>query len=176
MSKNSPIIFLDLDGVLSTVNEFFITRKEYWNNYPDAEKLGIRYPFNSECVKIFNEILLETGAEIVLSSDWRYHRNLEELDLVFKFNGVIKSPKDLTDIDPISMGNLTKNRAHEIKKYILDHHLKDYIIIDDLPVDYYFRTDRFVKTDDFEGIKELGIKEKILEILNGSRKESENKS
>jgi hypothetical protein len=35
--------------------------------------------FDTKSVKILNEILEETGAEIVVSSDWKLHATLEEL-------------------------------------------------------------------------------------------------
>ncbi len=54
------IILLDIDGVLAT---------EESAHQPNHELFA--YPFDKECVIVFNEVLKETDAEIVLSSDWR---------------------------------------------------------------------------------------------------------
>ena len=91
------IIFLDIDGVLATNKEFGMNRTKFQTKHPEAKELHIPYPFNPECVKIFNEILDETNAIIVLSSDWRLHWDLDGLDRIFKFNGVKKSPIALTN-------------------------------------------------------------------------------
>lgn len=163
-------IFLDIDGVLATHKEFMRIRHSFHKKYNNAKELNIPYPFNSGCVKILNEILDETNAQIILSSDWRNHWNLEELDKIFKFNGVIKSPIDVTGNHPVSFGNLEKNRINEIKKYYEKHDVGSYVIIDDLHMDIY-EIDRFVRTIDSEGLKQIGIKRKILKILNDESKQ-----
>ena len=87
-----PTIFLDLDGVLCTFNEYMRPTSKFWQKHKEAKELRLPYQFNSKCVKVFNEILIITDADIVLSSDWRTHWNLQELDNIFKYNKVIKSP------------------------------------------------------------------------------------
>jgi hypothetical protein len=162
--SDKKTIFLDIDGVLSTEKEFNRSRRKFHKKYDEAEKLHIPYPFNDGCVNIFNFILEETDSQIVLSSDWRLHWNLDELDLIFKFNKVNRSPVSITGIHPISLGNLTLNRINEIELFKKLHNINHYVIIDDLPMDIY-NTDRFVKTIDLEGLKQIGIKEKILKFL-----------
>ncbi len=140
------IIFLDIDGVLAT---------EECSYKPNHELYA--YPFHKDCVNIFNEILLETGAEIILTSDWRLmFQDLEALDLLFKHNGIIKSPIGVT-------GDLS-SRAKEIEAYIITHKIDSFVIIDDMNLKIF--PDRFVKCDMNEGIKEVGIKEKIKAILH----------
>ena len=41
--------------------------------------------FNDKAVKILNSILLETGAEIVVSSDWKLYCTLDELKEMFGY-------------------------------------------------------------------------------------------
>ncbi len=158
-------IFLDIDGVLATHKEFMMNRLKLQNKHEIVKRIHIPYPFNKGCVKVFNEILKETDADIVLSSDWKLHWTLSELDEIFKFNGVIKSPIDITEQRPVSMGNLEKNRVNEIKIYMEKHDVGQYVIIDDLHMDIYL-TDRFIRTKDTEGIKQLGIKKKMIDFLN----------
>jgi hypothetical protein len=164
------IIFLDIDGVLATHKQYMRNRKKFWDKNELAKDLKIPYPFDPKCVKVFNEILEETGAQIVLSSDWKYHWDLENLDKIFKFNSVNKSPIDITVKEDISMGNLTKNRAYQIGEFIQRNELTNYVVIDDLNISNYMEItndqDKFVLTNDFEGIKQMSIKEKIIKILN----------
>lgn len=164
------VIFLDIDGVLATHKQYMMSRKKFWDKNPIAKDIKIPYPFDPKCVKIFNEILDETGADIVLSSDWKLHFSLGELDTIFKFNGVNKSPIDITTNDVASFGNLVRNRAYQIGEYIQSHKITNYVVIDDLNISNYMSItndeDKFVLTSDFEGLKQLGIKNKIMKILN----------
>jgi hypothetical protein len=162
-------IFLDIDGVLATHKQYMMNRKKFWDKNPIAKELKIPYPFDPKCVKIFNEILDETGADIVLSSDWREHFSLEDLDKIFKFNGVNKSPVDITISELASFGNQIMNRAFQIGEYVTRNNITNYVVIDDLNVGKYMvitnEENKFVLTDDFEGLKKLNIKNKILKIL-----------
>jgi hypothetical protein len=165
------VIFLDIDGVLATAYEFLTNKQKFQKKNYVAEHLNIPYPFNDGCVKVFNEILLKTNAEIVLSSDWRKFWTLEELDLIFRFNGVIKSPIAVTEIDPVSMSWLEKNRANEIGKYILNNRdIEQWVAIDDLNMSQFMAQtnddDKMFVTEGIEGIKKSTLKEKIISKLN----------
>jgi hypothetical protein len=161
------IIFLDIDGVLATHLQFMMNRTKFRKKNPEADKLRIPYPFDADCVKIFNEIIEETDADIVLTSDWKHHWDLDEIDKIFKYNQVVKSPFTFTENDIKSFGNITLNRAWEIDLYIKANNVDNFVVIDDLWVDKYmkFSEDRIVRTKDSEGLKQSGIKEKILKYL-----------
>jgi histidinol phosphatase-like enzyme len=79
-------VFLDLDGVLATNKQYMMNQKKFQDKNPIAKKLRIPYPFDPKCVKIFNEILDATEADIVLSSDWKLHFSLE--DIVIKIREI----------------------------------------------------------------------------------------
>jgi hypothetical protein len=165
------VIFLDIDGVLATVQEFLMDEKKFKKKNFVAQHVRFPYPFNNGCVKVFNEILLKTDAEIVLSSDWRRYWTLDQLDLIFRFNGVIKSPKDVTEIDPVSMSWLEKNRANEIGKYLLNNRdIKQWVVIDDLNMSEFMKKtnddDKMFLTEGIEGIKKSSLKDKIISKLN----------
>jgi hypothetical protein len=163
-------IFLDIDGVLATYKQYVMNRKKFQDKNPIAKELNIPYPFDPKCVKIFNEILDATDADIILSSDWKLHFSLGDLDKIFKFNGVNKSPIDTTVNEDASMSNQTMNRAFQIGEYVTRNNITNYVVIDDLNVGKYMvitnEENKFVLTNDFEGIKQLGIKNKIINILN----------
>ena len=166
-----PIIFLDIDGVLTTNTEYSRPRTKFWAKYDIAKQLHIPYPFNAKCVAVFNSILEEIDVDIVLTSDWKLHYTLEEMDTIFKFNSVAKSPMDTTEISPISFTNYDKNRAHEIDIYRQKHKITHYVIIDDLDLEHYVPKERFVKTIEREGIKQSNVKQKILNILRNEQEQ-----
>lgn len=59
---NFPLIFLDFDGVLTSIRD---TPGSFLNHSPD--KYGISEP----CMMRFERLLLKTGAKVVFSSNWR---------------------------------------------------------------------------------------------------------
>ena len=159
-------IFLDLDGVLATEREFLRNRKKFHEKHPLAKELNIPYPFNPGCVKILNEIIEETNCELVLTSDWRLHWNFDDIYKIFEFNGVNKNPINKTDFSPIGgFLELEKNRINEINNFIQKYDINHYVIVDDLDMDKH-EIERFVKTKGNEGLKQIGIKKKIINFLN----------
>jgi hypothetical protein len=162
------IIFLDIDGVLATTKQFWLNSTNFRKKNEWAMELKVPYPFDNKCVNVFNEILESTNTEIVLSSDWRKHWDLKELDIIFKHNKVNKSPIDITPLDPISFSNGDLNRYHEIMEYIRKNDVKNWVVIDDLEVGFYLDEnfkDRYFKTDSNEGIKKTNTKNKIIKKL-----------
>ena len=106
-----------------------------------------------------------------MSSDWREHWNLSEIDEIFKYNGVIKSPEDFTITEVVSFGNLVRNRVYQIGQYLNTHpEITNWVAIDDMNMKKYMEItnedDKMVLTKDSEGLKQLGIKNKIINILN----------
>src|ERR1035437_5557424 len=64
MKKKRKIIFLDIDGVICTQKEL---KSKF--RYPDTYE-----GFNDACLRRIEHIVQETGAEIVISSDWKMIR------------------------------------------------------------------------------------------------------
>lgn len=161
------VIFLDIDGVLATDHQFMMDRNKFHQKNPIAKELKIPYPFDPKCVAVFNQILEESGAEIVLSSDWRIPWSLSDLDQIFKFNKVSKSPIAKTTSQRFSMRNLELNRVEQIQEFLSQNEVGSYVVIDDLHMDFY-GLKNFVKTEDTEGIKKSGLKSKILYVLSNN--------
>jgi hypothetical protein len=166
----NPILFLDIDGVMSTYGEYLRNRNKFWKKYDEARELQMPYSFNPGCVKVLNEILEKTNAEIVITSDWREDYSLQALGNIFKFNKVIKSPIDVTEVISGKLIEKVKNRAKEIDIYIQKHSIETYVIIDDFDLSPYVPKDKFVITIEREGIKQSNIKHKILKILHYEQK------
>jgi hypothetical protein len=98
-------IFLDNDGVICLDNNWGGRSrkwKEYLKTNPENHLLimaPVKYrfdDFDKKAVKILNEILTETGAEIIVSSDWRLHATLEELGDYYEAQGISKRPIGMT--------------------------------------------------------------------------------
>lgn len=171
------VIFLDNDGVMCLSSEWGSRNKKIrkWKlNNSDKEVFvndkGIPAyikmdNFNSKAVKILNEILELTGSEIVVSSDWKLHCTLEQLQEMFREYGVIKSPIDVTPNEVLKkLSDIEGNRVSEINKWLSEHpEVTHWVAVDDLDLS---RLLNFVLTPKSkEGIKQLGIKEKILKFL-----------
>ena len=190
-------IFLDHDGVICLSNNWG-GRTKKWSKYrsenPESSSdkrdapVEVRFDdFDEKAVRILNQILEETGAEIVVSSDWKRWANVEEMGEYYESKGIIRKPIALTpDLGDCTWENedrenwvwsprwdLEMSRVVEIRQYLHDHpEITHWVAIDDL---HLGKTDEswknwgltnFVLTPrSNEGIKQSGIKEKILKYL-----------
>lgn len=162
-------IMLDLDGVVATFRQFLTNKEKFQSKYKWAKELNVTYPFDEDCVTILNEIIDKTGATIILSSDWGLFFDVDILNEIFQHNGITHKIKECTPKVPAIFGNMERQRYDEIKKYVTDNNIENYIIIDDLSLEKYMNEDeksRFFKTIEFEGLKQSNLKEKIIEKLN----------
>ena len=154
-------IFLDIDGVLATSAQFWSKKRHEVHDC---------YRFDAKCVKIFNEILEKTKAIIVLSSDWKDHYEIEAMNNIFEWNGVQGIISEYTPplwgVEFFRVSELEACRSAEILKYVKDNDVKKWIAIDDLDLSPYIEDENFVRTPRAnEGIKQSGVKEKILKRL-----------
>jgi len=100
------VIFLDNDGVICLANNWGsrIKKQKEWGGMKlsmRGREIPLEYRFDNfdqKAVKVLNEILEETGAEIVVSSDWRLHATIEELGDYYESQGIIKRPYSVTEI------------------------------------------------------------------------------
>ena len=160
-------LFLDIDGVMCTVKQFNMTDQHaFWMHGDFFSGRGV-YPFDGKCVEVLNGLLWQFECDIVVSSDWRLYCTLEELQEIFKLNGVVSEPIGVTDHHPTSMSDMEKNRAGEITKYVKDNEVTKYIAIDDLDLHGFLGSEHFALCNtDWEGIKQSGLKDKIINKLN----------
>ena len=194
------VIFLDNDGVICLSNNWGGRYKKRRNSIKEGvisrdtvvSKLPVEFRFDNfdkKAIKVLNEIIELTGAEIVVSSDWRYHATLDELGEYYLSQGIIKKPVGVTsrtqDIDPEVWSErfrfsakLEEERAFEIAHWLKGHpEVTHWVAVDDLNMGKYIRQngyqieydwglENFVHTPKSnEGIKQSGIKEKILKFL-----------
>jgi hypothetical protein len=197
------VIFLDNDGVICLSSNWGSRHKKQkeWGKRKlsmSISSIPVEYRFDNfdrKAVKVLNEILEKTGAEIVVSSDWRLHANLEELGEYYTAQGIIKKPIGVTEIfhyknwleekriptdfDWYRTHDREQERHFEIKDWLNSNpQITHWVAIDDLhmgihveassygPHDRDWGLENFVWTPrNWEGIKQSGIKEKILKHL-----------
>lgn len=152
-------IFLDIDGVLATNSTYGVGTKNKWGCYM----------FDVKCVAVFNFILQETGAEIILSSDWRVHYTLQEMREIFAHNGVLRGPIGFTSkLRTYDTTNLESIRADEIRAWLDLHAWKDdvkWVVIDDLNMDEWLHPNFVLCPNHQDGIKRKGLREIIIDKL-----------
>ena len=153
------VIFLHNDGVICLAQNWgsrFNKQKEWGGRKPgmSMSEVPIEYRFDNfdqESIQILNRILEETGAEIVVSSDWRLHATLEEIGDYYESQGIVKRPIGFTEVfhftnwneegfvpdhDDFSWSrfeNREQERYFEIKRWLRDHpEVTNWVAVDDL--------------------------------------------
>lgn len=161
------IIFLDIDGVLNSIDYFEQTKD--CKGYTEI---------NPEKVKLLKEIVERTGAEIVLSSTWRCltENNSEPEHPMYTYltNTLKEYGMEIVDHTPY----IGQDRPKEIKAWMDNNQDKDVrfaILDDDFPKHKYDEVgigDCLVRTSFYE--KDGGLRwehvEKAIEILNRRKK------
>jgi len=150
-------IYLDIDGVLCLRSEI----------HPKLTQWGYVHRFNHRAVQMLNEILEKTEADIIISSDWKYHYSLEDFQGIFEWQKVIKGPIDITpSVSKRVIELLEEDRAKEILEHVDIHKPGRWVAIDDLDLKYWIPEKHFVLTPRFmEGIKQTGKKQEIINKL-----------
>jgi hypothetical protein len=191
------LIFLDNDGVICLSNNWggrYKKQKEWGGRKLSMtqREIPLEYrfdDFDKKAIKVLNNILKKTDAEIVVSSDWRTFATLEELGTYYTDQGIIKKPIGFTkllgqceqpDGFPWSrFEDREQSRSLEILQYLKDHpEVTHWVAVDDLHMGIHVENSSYGAFDrdwglsnfvwtprDFEGIKQTGIKEKIINYL-----------
>ena len=126
------MIFLDIDGVLAPIRQ--------WDRYGDLEP---------ECIQVLNDIVARGGADVVVSSTWRYGKSIAELQQMLDAVGFIGSVVGTTPI-----AELGTARAVEIAAWLDEHAVESYVIIDD-HVDMGTLRGRLVLTHPARGLRSI---------------------
>jgi hypothetical protein len=160
--NSNKYLFLDIDDVLTTMFQYN-QKKEKWDKEYD------RYHFDAKCVKVFNAIIEKTNPIIILSSDWKLKYTVEQMNRIFEINGV---KSIVTDYTPNLWGTQFKSyqqldecRSTEINNYVEEHQITNWVAVDDLNLFPWIPLNFVRCTRATEGIKQSGVKDKILKIL-----------
>ena len=162
------IIFLDIDGVINT--------KEWHSKMTkDTPKDEYGYAFDPIAVANLAHIIDKTGADIVISSSWKFY-GVPKLREMWKKRNL---PGTILDITPNTISDemlLNANldefqlgvcRGNEIKEWLSRHEdiISNYVIIDDVDDMLSEQEDHVVLTESLIGITEWDA-EKAIKILN----------
>lgn len=160
-------IFLDIDGVLNSEHTF---------GNKISESISDQYLEN------LRKIIEETDAKLVLSSSWRvyFNNNIKNPNNIFAMillASLAKHNLELHNMTPFVKGPFSNERGLEIKTYIRQHNITDYVVIDDEEFsDFKTHLDmsRFIQTnfgDETTTIENEGLNKKVaekaIEILKG---------
>ena len=117
------IIFLDFYGVMDTAYYDHILSKK---GLPGNDEFGT--VFDPSCVRNLKEIIDKTGADIVVSSSWKYFMSYKDFLDMWNFRDL---PGFITDVTPTP--NIRRNRGDEIDAWLNECDTEcQYVIIDDL--------------------------------------------
>jgi len=103
------VIFLDIDGVLAPIRR--------WDRYGDLDPA---------CIQVLNGIVACAGAEVVVSSTWRYGKTAPELQEMLEAQGFTGRVLDKTPT-----GAPGADRGEEIAAWLAENAVTGYVIIDD---------------------------------------------
>lgn len=179
------VLFLDHDGVICLYNDWGkrIESSSDPNAYFDR--------FDPKAVKMLNQIIEKTDCEIVVSSDWRFNCSLESMGELYSVRGIIKKPIGYTSLEGFDAPKdfkweksfeIPQTRSLEIIQYLNENKdIESWVAVDDLDMRKHIVTKSRSGTDietrhwgleNFvwtkrpnEGLKQVGVKEKILQHL-----------
>lgn len=198
------VLFLDHDGVIclpkqwgSRMDKIMLydshTEPDDYNS--NSYPVDVRFDdIDKNAVKVLNEIIQETGCELVTSSDWRLTATLEEMGLLYNHYGISKKPIAFVPIIDYDWDFIPRDfkwnrsykydqiRMFEIRKYLIDHpEVTHWVAVDDLflgeekgweNVSQGFGLPNFVRTYEREGLKQTNIKNKIINFLLNENRSS----
>lgn len=129
------ILFLDVDGVLNRTG------------YRPRASTGLRSWIEPELARRLSEVLRAIGADIVMSSDWRLNRTIDQLREELAAAAIEGS---LVDVTPELAG---KPRWREIEAWLLANDVarESAVIVDDI-FDMGDLAPRFVRASPLTGL------------------------
>jgi trehalose-6-phosphatase len=143
----SRIIFLDFDGPLVPF------AKKYQKTRPAV--------VSKEAIACLNVLIKESGAKIVVTSSWRTHSTLEQLQtLLNKKWGVVGEVVGKT-----SKSIVGSNRGREIESWLVEHQgeVESFVILDDEDKGMYPLIDRVVKIDNhMAGMRPVDVSHALI--------------
>lgn len=149
--KTKRYIFLDIDGVICTQRMRFDS-------------------FDPECMVRLQKIIEATDAKIVISSTWRLHATLEQLQGMFMAFGycfrnrvIGVTPRIRTEQDKEDLSK-PFGRGLEILTWLKDKEVEKYVVIDDDSFDIPSHKHVFVKTDCYTGLQDADV-DKAISLL-----------
>lgn len=167
------IIFLDIDGVLNS--DYYFNSDSFREsliklNLENAslKKIADKAPYlhiDPFAIKLLNELVVLSGAEVVLSSSWRKIFVLEQINRFFKKRGATFK---LSNYTPMKLSS--RYRAYEVKEYLEDLSEvnkitpESFVILDDIDEFSNYKK-QFIQTSGKVGLTIEDV-DKALKILD----------
>ena len=108
-AKEQKYLFLDIDGVMNSFNDYNMTGEEFLKKIND-----ISFVISKKQIDLLNEIVEKYNPKIVLSSYWRTRYPIKKINKIFKDNGFKGAVIAKTD----EKGEEHKDRWKQIKRFI----------------------------------------------------------
>ena len=160
------ILFLDHYGVMR-LSPTKTTRTQH--SLPAAAEFvgtdsGYFSNFDPDAVNVLNHILDQTGAEIVVSSDWKLKTSIEGMCEFYQAQGIKKMPIDYTAWLPGPTA-YHEQRANEITAWLQQHpETNQWAAIDDLYMGTWLTNFVWAKNVHL-GINDITVQQQLLEYL-----------
>jgi hypothetical protein len=135
------VIFIDIDGPLS------------WGSWGDGEvkimegtknEFTIPYAWDVADCEALSEIIKETNAQLVVSSDWRKHYGFIQLSMIFEHYGIGRWNllDTTTHFNPKKKmsSSLEWDRACEIATWVKQFKPTNWISIDDMQLNFGYKS------------------------------------
>jgi hypothetical protein len=154
------VIFLDIDGVLNSVE---YARRTEFTDWPAGH-------IDPDAVARLNQLVERTSAKIVISSSWRKLLDPEEMHRVLSEAGLVADVIGETpDFFKLEFWERPVDgpfeRGHEIQAWLDEHpEVETFVIFDD-DSDMAHLLDRFIQTDHQFGLQ-LEHVERAVELLS----------
>jgi hypothetical protein len=139
------VIFLDIDGVLAPIRQ--------WDRYGDLDPA---------CIQVLNEIVIDGGADVVVSSTWRHGRTVEELQDMLQAQGFVGSVVGTTPSDIRGA-----YRGDEIAAWLAANAVVGFVIIDD-HADMGDLIDYLVQTHPAHGLRPADVPRALAVLRRGA--------
>ena len=160
------ILFLDHYGVLC-LSKKPVTRTQF--SMPTTDEFadtGITFfsDFDPDAVNVLNDIIALTGAEIVVSSDWKRETTLSGMCEFYQKQGIKKMPIDYTAWLP-GASTYHEQRATEITTWLEQHpETAQWATVDDLYMGTWLTNFVWAKNVHL-GINDTIVQQQLLDIF-----------
>ncbi len=154
------VIFLDIDGVLNTQQTF----KDIYEEYQESHKR--RVELDEIRIAYLSEIVKKTNAYIVLISSWRIFGHMEDGIFVPTNKRTVELQRLFAkyNIFIYDMTPFLESREEEIREWLYNHDVEEYLIIDDEAFNYNEEErERLIKTSFYlKNAPDIGLSEKHI--------------
>lgn len=170
------LVFLDFDGVLNSQkfmrSQFF---KDSIAGLTDAELYLLKYEYmlDPEAIKLVNDLVARSGAQVVASTSHRTRYTIDEMNTMLKNRGATFEIEAKTPRGMPKKFSLSVDRGDEIQEYLslleeVGEAVEGFVILDDFN-NMGDLSDHLVLTRDRVGLTSEDV-ENALKILNGEIK------